>query len=118
MFYHDTVQVIRAGTRTLASGDVQPDWSDNAVTVTTVEGVSVQPADGTETEGVDRNVVTDALRCQTRPGVVADVTAYDRVRIVGKPGTYDVIGRPAQYRDPITGTPRHTVWTMRKRVSA
>ncbi len=116
MIFTHSVTVREPGTRTLAGGDAVDDWSTEAVTETTIDGVSVQPTSTTETITSAEDTVTDTREVYTKPG--EPVTVSERARIVYEGRTYRVVGRVATYNDPITGQPHHTRWTMTRNAGA
>lgn len=96
--YGETVQVITAGTTTDPySGEPTDDW-DTATSVD-VTGVAVEPRPSGEPLQDARNQVTSGFTLYMPAGTA--ITAQNRVTVRGE--TYDVLGEPAEWRNPFTG---------------
>lgn len=100
----EVVQVLTAGTTTDPySGDDAPDWT--TPTSVTVSGVGVEPRPSGEPLQDARNQVTSGFTLYFPPDTT--VTPQNRVSVRG--ATYDVLGEPAVWINPLTGWEPGTV---------
>lgn len=88
-FAKQTIKVIRPSTKTVR-GSVVPDWSEDKVTKTTVNGCSVQPA--STSLSLDGRVLglSDGWTAYVPEGT--DVKAGDHIEFDGQ--TYEINGEP------------------------
>lgn len=94
----ESVDVLTAGTRTDPySEETVTDWS--TATEVTHEGIAVEPRPSSEPVQDARNAVVSGFTLYGFPP--GSVTAGNRVRVRGE--VYDVLGDPADWRNPFTG---------------
>lgn len=97
--FGETVDVLTAGTVTDPySQQSSEDWDHP--TEVPVEGVAVEPRPSSEPVQDARNAITSGFTLYGMPA--GSVTAQNRIRVRGI--VYDVLGDPADYRNPFTGT--------------
>lgn len=99
MFAHgETVTRLRAGTVSDPySGETTPDWS--IATSLSIDGCGFDPGGTGERLDLARNVITTQPKVYAPTG--SDVLASDRLVVRGV--TYEVDGRPEDWRSPFTG---------------
>lgn len=105
MILNQTIEILRAATRTNRGGAVVPDWSVPPASVTTLSGCSVQPTTADEQDVVEMNSRTTRLRVFTPPGVQVDISGLDRVVHAGD--TFDIDGEVTGFPDPFSGNAMH-----------
>lgn len=100
----EPVDIITPGTRTDGYGNTLPSWDD--ATTVTVEGAafaptgSVNAASGGSEDVTLRDAVSDAPMLYLPPDTPITATC----RVVARGLTYEVVGDPADWRNPYSGT--------------
>jgi hypothetical protein len=94
----ETVDVLTAGSVADPYSGEPSEWWDTPVEVTHA-GVAVEPRPSEEPVQDARNAVTSGFTLYGLPA--GSVTPANRVRVRGE--VYDVLGEPAEWRNPFTG---------------
>ncbi|MCC9154904.1 hypothetical protein LZP81_30805 [Streptomyces parvulus] len=110
MFFFDSLERVRPGTRTDRGGNQVPDWSDAAVQRAPIGSLNIQPTTQTETEDPTRTAVVTGWHVHSAEGTRPDITAADRLKWRGM--TLEVDGEVAEWPDPLTGAVHHIEFTM------
>jgi hypothetical protein len=97
MLYLQSITIVRAGATTDDYGNDRPDWGTGA-TRTTVVGVNVQPAGGSDEETDDKQLTVTGWRLYTPRGMDLDLRETDRVEAEGT--TMQVVGKVARWPAP------------------
>jgi hypothetical protein len=97
MLYLQSVTVIRPGTAADEYGNERPDWGDAATRIP-VDGVNVQPVNGSSEDTDDRQLTVTGWRLYTSRGVDLDLRETDRVEFEGM--VLQVIGKVARWPAP------------------
>lgn len=96
----ETVTRIRPGTTTNGYGDTILDWSDNAITSTTIYGCSLAPRQEGELAGAGRAGVIVGYTLYAPPGT--DLKFTDRI-LHDTLGLFEIDGEPGRWDNPYTG---------------
>ncbi|MEU0808795.1 hypothetical protein [Streptomyces sp. NPDC005970] len=116
MFFFDSVERVRAGTKTDRGGNTVPDWT--SATRTTIGQLNIQPASAgapgasSEIQTPERDAVISGWRVQSEPGAWPDITPADRIEWNGM--TLEVDGEVGRWPDPLDGSPHHIEFTMKR----
>lgn len=105
-FANDTVVIVRAARVVDDFRDAALDWSEDAVTLTTIEGCSVQPVDSAEVIASGREALIGQrwvfLPPRMPDGSPVDVDGLDRVRL-DSGADFAIVGEPQPMPSPTGG---------------
>ena len=91
--------------KTNRAGDATPDWA--TASRVAVSPVNVQPLSTTERVAIGGDLSVLMMRVFTGRGVDVDVLATDRVEYAGN--TFEVVGAPQRWPDPMAAGRIHHV---------
>lgn len=110
--FNQSLDRVRAGTKTDRGGNTVKDWSPGAVTRLTVTQLNIQPSIQRETVDEQRNATVTGWHVQSAEGTSPDIRFDDRLEWDGM--TLEVDGEVARWPELFADAVHHIEFEMKR----